>query len=485
MALNDPRLASIRAALEDVPLAELRKAAAHLPPQLAGVLTGLADALDGGTLDDEVLTRLVGGHDQADVLVRSLGAVNQALQARTAALRERVAAMRRQLDGLAEHRGALHKGFGQLEGLAAGDADLAALLAQAAATVSDEGPWQASAALLQRTERLVARLADLDPLLHADDRTGQALGSEAAALEQAAQALQAATKPMLEALPGLLDQATDLALTRDHGAAPAIALQAARVWEVRAGLAHADAIARWSKAFGAALKHDVLPAAWVAGKRLQAAALPNQDFGRVAAIAHQVADLAYRQGARPQAVIARLEEAQCLARLPDHRDSARVCAHDALAIADKGQDTALQAQARLMFGQAMELLDDPSAAVEAYQRALMDARAGGELGVGHGRIALHLGRIQSTQDPTDPAWEHLSLAVDLGVAHTDPSLLSAALQPAVDLALARGSDLDAGAVLRAVVQVLLKSGAEGELLARATALWGQERVGRWLKGSVD
>lgn len=482
MAAKDPRLESIRAALKGVPLEDLRKAGAHLPPELARILDSVAGALDGGTVDEDALVRALDQLPQPDQLERSLGSVSAAVKTQAGQMRSRLAMMVSKLKDLEAHRDAVREGFSQLDELTGDDPELASLLERAAATVADDAPWQASKALLTRTDGLVRRLEGIGELRQADDLLAVDLAADTAELERAARTLQAATEPLLQVLPGLLDEATELSLSRDHAAAPAVALQAARVWEVRAGMGHEDATARWDRAFVAALKHEVLPAAWVAGKRLQASALPDQDYKRVAVIAHQVADLAYKQGARPQAVMARMEEAQCLARLPEHRAAARTYADDAIAIAEKGGDPALLAQGRLMYGQVLELLEDNAAARAAYRKALDEGKAAGELSTGHGRIALHLGRLQAQAGLTHQAQKNLSLAMDLGLANGDPSLLSAVLKPAVDLALAQGDEAEAGTILRAVVQAFAQGGQEGQILAHAAAEWGDDRVALLLRG---
>ena len=180
-------------------------------------------------------------------------------------------------------------------------------------------------------------------------------------------------------------------------------------------------------------------------------------------------------------MIARLEEATCLARFPDHHDAARVYADDAMGIATKGTDAALLSQARLMYGQCMELLGDDTAARSVYNAALSDAEEG-QLSVGHGRIALHLGRLQAAGGQGHLAGRHLDLALELGLAHGDPSLLQAALGPTVEHHLAQGDEGDAAAALRNVVQAFAKAGQEGPILQHAAETWGEARVAGWLKG---
>ncbi len=480
MAVKDPRLASIRAALKGVPLEDLRQAGAHLPPELARILDGVAGAIEGENIDEEALLKALGKLPQPEELEQSLDSVGAAIKAQARQMRSRLARMGEQLTSLSDHRKAVRDGFTQLDSLTDDDPELHGLLQRARDAISDEGPWTASRTLLSRTDGLVRRLEDIGQLQSADDLLGVDLAGDAAELERAAQALQAATGPLLEALPSLLDEATELAMTRDHAAAPAVALQAARVWEVRAGMGSEEATVRWERVFQAALKHAQLPAAWVAGKRLQAAALPVQDYKRVAVIAHQVADLAYKQGAWPQAVLARMEEAQCLARFPDCHDAARTYADNALSIAVKSDDLALRAQGQLMYGQVLELLGDEASARTTYRQALGEGQAGGPQTTSHGRIALHLGRLEVAGEEPAQAQKDFALAIEVGLAHGDPSLLSAALTPAVELALAQGEDDEAGAILRAVVQAFAKNGSEGQILTLAAEKWGQERLARWL-----
>ncbi len=300
MATKEQRLESIRAALKGVPLDDLRKAGASLPPQLARILEGVANALDGETVDEEALVQALDQLPQPEELEESLSSVGSALKSQAAQMRSRLRVMKDQFSNLAQHREAIRKGFQEMEGLAEDDPELAEILGRAESKVADDAPWTASRDLLDRTEALVSRLESSGDLASADDLLAVDLAKDGAELERASNQLQAATEPLLKDLPELLDEAAELALARDHSAATVITVQAARVWEVRAGMGHPDAVKRWDRAFITALHHKLLPAAWIAGKRLQASALPDQDYKRVAVIAHQVADLAYTQGPEPR-----------------------------------------------------------------------------------------------------------------------------------------------------------------------------------------
>ena len=107
----------------------------------------------------------------------------------------------------------MHQGFTQLDPLVADHEELAEVLGRARDSIADDGPWTHSRDLLKKTRTVVKRLVGLGRLDRTDDLPAVDLATDTAELERAAQALQAATDPLLQTLPELLDDATDLSLS--------------------------------------------------------------------------------------------------------------------------------------------------------------------------------------------------------------------------------------------------------------------------------
>ena len=284
---------------------------------------------------------------------------------------------------------------------------------------------------------------------------------------------------MLEDVPVLLDRSAELAVERGHAVAPAAAVQAARVWEARLGMVSPEVITRWQRAYDISQKQRQLQAVWISGKRLQADAVRRGDFKRIAVLAHHMADLAYAVGARREAVLARMEEAQCLARWPEHHGAARTYMADAIEIAADGDD-ALKLQAGLMEGQTLELLGDHAEARKVYEGALRSAKGQSPPSAVLGRIALQLGRQRLGAGQHHRADQCLTLAWDAALAQGDAVLLGNAAAPLVELRLAQDDEAGTVAVLRGALARLAGTEVAAALTSHLEERWGAERVAGWL-----
>jgi hypothetical protein len=478
MSDDRARLAAIRAALAGVPAADLHQAAARLGGRWGELLGRVTTALDADGPD--ALRDALSGLPPVDQVEAELAPLRAAATDRVAALKGQLGAVRVGLDGLHERRDQLREMVAPLRQGTGDDPELSALLERAAALVEDPGLWTASAAVAARLERVLDQVARAPVGREADALGSVELTLEAGELAQEVQTLEVRVAPLFDQVPQLLDQAADLASARSHAAAPAVAVQAARVWESLSGVAAPEVLGRWQRAFDLGMAHEQLTAVWPAGKRLQASAVRDDDYKRVAVLAHHMAELACAQGARREAVLARMEEAQCLARWPEHHTAARTYLSDAVEIAADSDDPALRQQARLMQGQALELLGAPSEARKVYEHGLRAVRHETPPSGVTGRIALQLGRLRLTQGQHHRAGKALSLGLDAAVAQSDPVLLANVALPLVALALAQEQEDRAAQALRGVLARLGGHSAGGVLLAEAKRRWGESRVAGWL-----
>jgi len=480
MSDDQARLAAIRAALEGVPTADLAQAATRLGGrwgELLGQVTAALEADEPGALRDAL-----SGLPPVDQVEAELAPLRAEAASRVDALRGQLSAVRLGLDGLHERRDGLRDMVAPLRQGTRDDPALSALLDSAAALVEDPGLWTASAAVGARLDRVLDQVARAPLGREADALGSVELAVEAGELAQEVQALEARVEPLFDQVPDLLDQATALASARQHPSAPQVAVQAARVWESLSGLSAPEVLGRWQRAFDVSMAQEQLPAVWLAGKRLQASAVRDDDYRRVAVLAHHMAELACAQGARREAVLARMEEAQCLARWPEHHGAARTYLGDAVSIAADSDDPALRQQAGLMHGQALELLGDEPQARQVYEQTLRAVRHQTPPSAISGRVALQLGRLRLAQGQHHRAGKALALSLDAAVAQSDPVLLANAALPLVALALAQDQEDEAAQALRGVLARLGTHPAGGLLRTEAVERWGEARVAGWLGG---
>ncbi len=480
MSDNDPRIAAIRDALSGVPTEDLHKAASHLGGRWGALLDKVTAALESG--DEDALGGALADLPDPDLLQQQLAPLRSALDAGAAALKSQLSAARSRLVALRSRRADLTSSVSPLREAAEGDAELLELLDEASAHLADDTPWEATDALVARLDRLAGRLEDLPADRDLQETLSVDLALEGAELEREAREVEQATQPLLEDVPRLLDRAADLAATRGHAVAPAAAIQAARVWEANLGMDVPEVVTRWQKAYDLSMANKQLEAVWIAGKRLQADAIRRNDFKRVAVLAHHMADLAYGLGARRRAVLARMEEAQCLARWPEHHEAARTYLGDAVKIAEAGDDDALKLQAGLMEGQTMEILGDDAEARRVYERSLRSASGQTPPSAVLGRIALQLGRQRLAAGQHHRAEKCLSLAHQAALAQGDAVLLGNVAVPQVELKLAHGDEDGAAGVLRGTLARLAGTDVVEVLLDHARERWGGERVEGWLGG---
>ncbi len=480
MSTRQDRLAALKAALAGVPLADLQQAANQLGGEFGGVLGSVTDALSTG--DDDALANALDRLPDAEDLEARLAPVRDLVGHAVEALRLNVSAIQLGVDGLHARRARYRESLRPLEELVAGDAELSALLVEAGSLLEDEAPWAAASSLSDRLGRLTDQLAATPMTRDADALASVDLATEAGELEQEARALEQSLQPLLTRVPQLIDAAAALASERGHPAAPAVAVQAARVSESLEGLDAPAVVDRWQRAWDLGRQHGELAAVWLAGKRLQAAAIRADHYLRVAVLAHHMAELATAQGAIPQAAITRLEEAACLARFPERHDAARAALAQALALAEDQGDAAFAERMSLMHGQALEILGDVAEARRVYDRALRGADPSAEPSPVLGRIALQLGRQRVQAGQHHRAGRCLGLALDAARRHSDPNLMGTVALPLVTLALAQGAEDQAARALRDILRSLSGQPMAELLLAEAQQRWGADRVAGWLRG---
>jgi len=478
MSQRTDRLAALKAALAGVPLADLQHAANQLGGEWGGVLGRVTDALETG--DDAALTQALGALPDPAELEKRLLPVRDLVGQAVEALRVQVAAIQLGVDGLHARRARFRDALTPLAELVGDDAELRALVDEAGELLEDDGPWAASRSLTARLDRLTQQIAATPMTRDADPLSSVDLATEAGELEREAQAMERALQPLLDRVPKLADDAAALARKRGHPAASAFAVQAARVWESLQGLDSPGVVARWRGAWELGRQEQLLPSVWLAGKRLQAAAIRDDDFRRVAVLAHHMAELATAQGAVPQAVLTRLEEAQCLARFPEHHPAARTTLAAAVDLADGVKDRSFAERVSLMHGQALELLGDHAQARRVYDRAMRRAKPSSPVSPVLGRIALQLGRQRVQAGQHHRAGRSLGVALDAARHHSDPVLLGQVAIPLVTLALAQGAEAEAGRALREIHRALQGQPMAQLLLDDARERWGAERVAGWL-----
>jgi len=476
MADSDLRLDALRESLEGGSSDDLRQAAAHLGGAWGAFLGRVTDALEG---DDDELRQVVAEAPAADAVRPVLSSLQRGLATQTSGLATQLRALQARFEGSEAQRAELDGGLKSLVALVADDPELTALLAEAAAITAAEGPWSATMALLARLERVVERIGRTG--VTADELATVELAVEIAELQQEAEAAEAAITRMNTEVPPLLDRVAALARERQHPIAPLAALHAARSWEATAGPDSADTLERWRIALRAGVAGGQVKTAWVAAKRLQAAALESDDHKQVAVLAHTVADLAESKGAHREAALARLEEAQCLARWPEHHDAAQATLHKGLAQAEADGSAELLLRARLMAGQVRELLGDPNGAARLYERGLRPDAVGDALTPVHGRIALHLGRIRQQLGQSHRAGRSLNLAREIARQAGDAGLLSAATVPLLRWLVAEGQDEKAREVFQQDATALGPSGRAAPLVEAASEALGADVVAAWTR----
>lgn len=435
------RTAEARRALTGLSADELNAAAAHLPEPLAAALRQLAGA-GGGPEGDAALERALGrlAEDEAALrgrlgaLERDLGHAGQDLASGVAALE----ALARQLSGSG---GALAAAMDEAL-VRAPDLDpaLAEALRQSAASARGLG----DPAVLGALGGLGQLAAGLGPALAraANDPQGaQQVADQVLALEAAMHTLEQAAGAAEGSLRGL--EEASQALAEEHPAqASALALARAELGEA----AGQDSPIAWERALQAALAAGDLDAARRAGQKAAMAALAAGDYTRAAVVSHRVGDLAARQQDRRAEVHARLEEALALARLPEHRGSAKMLLAGAQATA--AGDAELSARVRLVHGQTLEQWGEGQAAWALLRGLVADTLPDPQLAGLAGRAALSLGRLALADGRHHAAREQLGLALTLGRAGGEWMLYAPALSALLELALSSGDRAGVRALLR-------------------------------------
>lgn len=455
--MKDPRVATLLSALDGVPPASLEAASAHLPGELGALLRAVAAALrsqDPEAALQDALSGLPVDPARAGAQLQSL---DLGLRAAMDALRGQLDGAVAQTDALASSAEALNQ---ELERLQPGEADpeIAAILARATALARDQGALRAVREATSQGQALTAEIEALLGQARRDPAFAQArlpaLEARVRALEASLQATEAARPPLSE-LEAVVRDLRAVGEQRGQPVAELAVVQAGLV-EARLGPRAAETTAAWVSALQAALAARDLLAARVAGQRVQAAAIERQDLPQVAVVAHRIADLAEAQGDLRAAVIARLEEASCLARMPEYQADARRLTEQAVGRARASGDPALVARAELTAGQLSESLGDLAEARRIYRRFLEDRKSDTRHPAEVGRAALHLGRLEARRGAARAARDALGLAYEIARVSGDGLLYAPAVAALLEQ-LSAADARDAAFALLREAEVLVPS----------------------------
>lgn len=463
---------------------QLRAAAAVSPAPVAGLLAGVADALESPD-PAAALARVMGGAaaDTAGA-AKLLHLLSGVLGAELDTVAATATAAEGPLAEVDEVRRAFVARGGPPEGA---DAELARLMERALDIAGDEAPVRAVRSALAETRSLAEVTKDvLDEARRDPDKAAQAaatLEARVKGLEKALGHAEDAVAGVAKVLP-LVSDLRALAETRGrHDAAAQLALVQAGLEERMRGLGDAGVQARWQAVFDAAERAGLVPLARTAGQRLQMVAIERGDLTRVAVLAHRTADLARARGDVRAEVFARLEEVVALARLPDHRDDARAMIGDVIARAEQTGERLLAARARLTQGQLLEQLGDTAAARVVYRDLLTAAKADPSFPREVGRAALHLGRLELANNQPAAGRKHLTLALVIARNLGEWLLYAPTNVALIEHHADRDERVEVGQLLRELAaQAPRLGGAQGQRTLDAVV---DELVERWGRPVVD
>ncbi len=485
---TDSRARSVLAALGATPPEALRAAARASPAPIQAMLEGVANALESDDPEAALGAVLQGSAADTTDAQKLLGALSSLLGTQLDVLSATATAAEAPLAQADSARRALLGAKLQKpeEGAPAADIALAALLERALDIAGDEAPVRAVRSALLESRALAAIAKDV---LESARRDPERAGDAAATLEARVRGLQRALADAetaaagLARVPALVAEFKALAEARGElGAVAELSLVEAGLQERLLGLGDPGVQARWQSTFDAAVRAGQVPLARAAAQRLQIVAIERGDIARVAVLAHRTADLARDQGDLRAEVLARLEEAMALARLPEHRDDARRLLTEAIATAEAHGEALLLARARLTHGQLLEHLGDLAGARAAYRALLSASKQDPSAPREVGRAALHLGQLELADQPS-LAHKNLRLAQAIGRQIGEWLLYGPAVVALIEHFTERDERTAVGPLLRELeVHAPRIGGADGQ---RACAHVLGELVKRWGQPAVD
>ena len=443
------------ALLEAIDPTALRLAAQHDPTH-ASALTALADVLEEGAPISALWDR-IGAPDQ---LIDQLEPAMTQARATLGRVRHQLQTARRRLRQGTQHRQRMQETLTRLTT----DVDDAPALLTRLKTVggllADDAPWTAAKATLNATVPLIdaLELSLRDPIPGA---TQGKWAAHQAALTQVHARLADIPARLNEARAVLAETAV-IAEKMQHPLGARLRALAAQVAEA---LDPETADAAWRAALDQALIQADLPLVQLAGRRVQARAMARGDTRTVALVAHRTALVARKIGATEAEIIARLLQAQAAAHEPQHAESARRIATDAVVGAEHMGDPVLLARARLMCAQLLEHLGDKDAARLMLRTVMRDSKSAPIPQALLGRAALVLGKSEHAQQHFGRARQNLTFAVQIAQETDDVSLYDRAL-PAI-LALLQDAAPDALGETYRAAKAYLAGTARGAALDAA------------------
>lgn len=462
--MTDPRRAALAEAAAHLNRDELLRAAEHSPPALQSMLREAAEAL-GAADPSAALAGLVGAWTRAG-MPRELGRGVSAARGALLAHRLRLEGLKRQGARLSQTRAQLLDALRGAVAEARGDDVLLARVEEALALTESLPTDEELAALLDRMGDVVVRIGEsIDAA--AAGATPPDLSAMVEGLEQQLAELLSRADPAPAV--SLLQDLAELAYERGAPFAGAATFAAAEAVTGLQGKAHPDARRLWRRSLDLALKSGDVERAWTAGKHVQAEALADGDWSRVAVVAHRVADLTPAED--PRHALARMEECLALARLPKFIEDARQIALGVLRDAE-GAPPSQQARLWLMAGQLSEQLAEPAEARIRLRHTMTLAKDGPADVLG--RAALHLGRLEEAADHKHQARQALELAWRVAGTTGDWGLFNAAAPAWIEHLRARGEvDAARGALTQALT--LADTTPYGPMFrAEAQRRWGAE-----------
>jgi hypothetical protein len=486
---TEPRARRVLDALGGTSPEALRAAARVSPAPIQTMLEAVADALESADPEAALGAVMQGSAADTTEAQKLLGALSALLGTQLDAITATAVAAEEPLAQVDAARRALLAAklpTPVSDGAPEADVALAALLERALDIAGDEAPVRAVRSALAESRSLAAIARDvLDGARRDPERAAHAAATLEARVRGLERALADAETAAagLARVPALVAEFRALAEARGElGAVAELSLVEAGLQERLHGLGDSGVQARWSATFDAAVRAGQVPLARAAAQRLQMVAIERGDIARVAVLAHRTADLARDQGDVRAEVFARLEEVMALARLPEHRDDAKMLVAEVIARAEASGEALLAARARLTRGQLLEHLGDAAGARAAYRALLAAAKADSSYPREVGRAALHLGRLELADHPTR-ARKDLGLAQVLGRRMGEWLLYGPAVVALIEHYTERDDRAPVGPLLRELaVEAPRIGGADGQ---RALDHVVGELVKRWGRPAVD
>lgn len=471
-------------ALEDIDPRQLETAAAHLPPELGSLLRELTATLRRGESPREVEDRLREQVGDPIGFIRRLLPLLAASGGAMDRLRAQLTALERAVEGLGQARERIVEGLEALLSQGREDPALAPALERAVAVARElPGPDRVETllhdhrSLLEEVQQVLEEASPVPP---------EGLERRVRALEDRSRRLLQEREPILERLVETLDLAVEAAGDRKAALAASLAVHAARIVDDLEHGEPRDRHRRWRRALDLALEGEAVSLAWTAGKHVQAEALRAEDHKLAALVAHRVADACEGSGEGSRALLARMEEAQALARLPRYRERAlRLGRH--VAAQAQSAEPPVRARLLLMFGQLLAGTKNAAEARKVFKQVVRsvprhshpERHPSAEV---LGRAALHLGVLEREAGQLRQSERSLRFAHHLGAARGDAGLYEAAVRNLVDLLLQQETEAEIAPLVNEARRRYAAHGMEQTFVKAAEERWGRERVQRWLAG---